>query len=50
MLASSDHTPLFLHPGRLAVDEELVNVERPEAPAEDVRRGPATSDGQNHGR
>jgi hypothetical protein len=36
--AAFDHTWPFLRPGRFAVDEELINVERPQAPAEDERR------------
>jgi hypothetical protein len=38
MFVSSDRTLSYLRPGRCAVDEELVNVERPQASAEDVRR------------
>jgi hypothetical protein len=38
MFASVDHMSPFLHPGRLAVDEERVNVERPQPPGEDERR------------
>ena len=38
MFASSDRTPPFLRPGRFAVDEEWVNVERPQPPGEDERR------------
>lgn len=38
MLASYDRTLAFLRPGRFAVDEELLSVERPQASAEDVRR------------
>jgi hypothetical protein len=38
MSASFDRTEPFLHPGRLAADEERVNVERPQPPGEDERR------------
>lgn len=37
MYVSVDRTPLFLRPGRFAVDEEWADVERPQPPGKDER-------------